>query len=74
MTTNVTWSRQGDAPPIPLWTRDKKYHVGDTVKDTKPDAMGVDTVRCFDGLVVKTLRCGRNDPGLNPGWGSFFFF
>ena len=34
---------------------------------------GVELVRCFDGLVVKTSRCGRDDPGSNPGRGSFFF-
>ena len=39
----------------------------------KPDAVGVDTVRCFDGLVVKTSRCGRDDPGSNPGRGIKFF-
>ena len=33
---------------------------------------GVELVRCFDGLVVKTSRCGRDDPGSNPGRGSFF--
>ena len=44
------------------------------MKDIKPDAVGVDTVRCFDGLVVKTSRCGRDDPGSNPGRGIKFFF
>ena len=33
---------------------------------------GVVIVRCFDGLVVKMSRCGREDPGSNPGRGSFF--
>ena len=32
---------------------------------------GVELVRCFDGLVVKTSRCGREDPGSNPGRSSF---
>ena len=27
-----------------------------------------------DRLVVRTLRCGRNNPGSNPGHGMFFFF
>ena len=29
-----------------------------------------------DRLVVRTLRCGRNNPGSNPGHGNccFFFF
>ena len=27
--------------------------------DIKADAVGVVTVRCLDGLVVKTSRCGR---------------
>ena len=26
-----------------------------------------------DRLVVRTLRCGRNNPGSNPGLGTFFF-
>ena len=26
-----------------------------------------------DRLVVRTLRCGRNNPGSNPGLGIFFF-
>ena len=26
-----------------------------------------------DRLVVRTLRCGRSNPGSNPGPGSFFF-
>ena len=43
------------------------------MKDIKPAAVGVDTVRCFDGLVVKTSRCGREDPGSNPGRGIKFF-
>ena len=25
-----------------------------------------------DSLVVRTLRCGRNNPGSNPGHGNFF--
>ena len=27
-----------------------------------------------DRLVVRTLRCGRNNPGSNPGHGMFFPF
>ena len=27
---------------------------------------------CRDRLVVRTLRCGRSNPGSNPGHGSFF--
>ena len=27
-----------------------------------------------DRLVVRTLRCGRSNPGSNPGHGSDFFF
>ena len=26
-----------------------------------------------DRIVVSTLRCGRNNPGSNPGHGNFFF-
>ena len=26
-----------------------------------------------DRIVVSTLRCGRNNPGSNPGHGTFFF-
>ena len=26
-----------------------------------------------DRLVVRTLRCGRSNPGSNPGPGNFFF-
>ena len=34
-----------------------------------------DVVVCRDRLVVRTLRCGRSNPGSNPGPGitSFFF-
>ena len=28
---------------------------------------------CRDRLVVRTLRCGRSNPGSNPGHGSFLF-
>ena len=24
--------------------------------------------------MVRTLRCGRNNPGSNPGYGNFLFF
>ena len=27
-----------------------------------------------DRIVVSTLRCGRNNPGSNPGHGTFLFF
>ena len=27
---------------------------------------------CRDSIVVSTLRCGRNNPGSNPGHGTFF--
>ena len=27
-----------------------------------------------DRLVVRTLRCGRSNPGSNPGQGTFFLF
>ena len=27
-----------------------------------------------DRLEVRTLRCGRNNPGSNPGHGTFFIF
>ena len=27
-----------------------------------------------DRIVVSTLRCGRNNPGSNPGHGTFFNF
>ena len=30
--------------------------------------------RCRDRLVVRTLRCGRSNPGSNPGHGTFFPF
>ena len=30
--------------------------------------------RCRDRLVVRTLRCGRSNPGSNPGHGTFFLF
>ena len=61
---------RGDAPHPPFRDVTKNITWGYTVKDIKPDAVGVDTVRCFDGLVVKTSRCGRDDPGSNPGRGS----
>ena len=31
------------------------------------------TFICRDSIVVSTLRCGRNNPGSNPGHGTFFF-
>ena len=27
---------------------------------------------CRDRIVVSTLRCGRNNPGSNPGLGKYF--
>ena len=27
-----------------------------------------------DRIVVSTLRCGRNNPGSNPGHGTIYFF
>ena len=30
--------------------------------------------RCPDRLVVRTLRCGRSNPGSNPGHGKFYVF
>ena len=30
--------------------------------------------KCFDGLVVKTSRCGREDSGSTPGRGKFLIF
>ena len=30
--------------------------------------------KCFDGLVVKTSRCGREDSGSTPGRGNDFLF
>ena len=37
---------------------------------------GHPNVNCRDRLVVRTLRCGRSNPGSNPGYSSdpFFFF
>ena len=28
---------------------------------------------CRDRLVVRTLRCGRSNPGSNPGHGTIYF-
>ena len=50
----------------------KKITWGYRVRRYKTQRSGVELVRCFDGLVVKTSRCGRDDPGSNPGRGSFF--
>ena len=30
--------------------------------------------RCPDRLVVRTLRCGRSNPGSNPGHCKFYVF
>ena len=30
--------------------------------------------RCPDRLAVRTLRCGRSNPGSNPGHGKFYVF
>ena len=73
----MTWRdvthNMGDTPHPPSRHVTKKYHVAILSEDIKADAMRVVTVRCFDGLVVKTSRCGREDPGLNPGRGKNFF-
>ena len=36
--------------------------------------MSKEDVSSRDRLVVRTLRCGRSNPGSNPGHGSDFFF
>ena len=63
----------GGMPPHPPFRDVIKKNItwGVYSGDIKSDAAGVDIVRCFDGLVVKTSRCGREDPGSNPGRGSF---
>ena len=63
----------GDTPHPPFRDVIKKISRGEYSGDIKPDAVGVDIVRCFDGLVVKTSRCGRDDPGSNPGRGIKIF-
>ena len=35
--------------------------------------VGTPRLDCRDRLVVRTLRCGRSNPGSNPGHGTFFF-
>ena len=30
--------------------------------------------RCPDRLAVRTLRCGRSNPGSNPGHGKFYVY
>ena len=38
------------------------------------DVMTTSSVARRDRLVVTTLRCGRSNPGSNPGHGIFFMF
>ena len=37
-------------------------------------AVHVSSISSRDRIVVSTLRCGRNNPGSNPGHGTFPFF
>ena len=30
-------------------------------------------IKCRDSIVVSTSRCGRDNPGSNPGHGTFFY-
>ena len=42
--------------------------------EIKANKSSLDFHRCRDRLVVRTLRCGRSNPGSNPGHGTFFPF
>ena len=42
--------------------------------EIKANKSSLDFHRCRDRLVVRTLRCGRSNPGSNPGHGTFFLF
>ena len=42
--------------------------------EIKSNKSSLDFHRCRDRLVVRTLRCGRSNPGSNPGHGTFFPF
>ena len=42
--------------------------------EIKANKSSLDLHRCRDRLVVRTLRCGRSNPGSNPGHGTFFLF
>ena len=42
--------------------------------EIKSNKFWLDFHRCRDRLVVRTLRCGRSNPGSNPGHGTFFLF
>ena len=72
----MTWCdvihQRGDGGHPPC--HDHVTSRGTNSEGYKTRRSGVVLVRCFDGLVVKTSRCGREDPGSNPGRGSFFFF
>ncbi len=35
---------------------------------------GIDKCEAVDPLEVRTLRCGRNNPGSNPGHGILFAY
>ena len=41
-------------------------------KDTKPRSFASKDSNCLNSLVVRTVRCGRKNPGSNPGWGILF--
>ena len=75
---NVTWCdvihQRGDGghPPCHDHVTLSVTSRGTNSEGYKTRRSGVVIVRCFDGLVVKTSRCGREDPGSNPGRGSFF--
>ena len=72
--TSFTRGGMGGHPPCRDHVTLSVTSRGTNSEGYKTRRSGVVLVRCFDGLVVKTSRCGREDPGSNPGRGSFFFF
>ena len=52
-----------------LW---KNIMSGKSIYEIHNDVMTTSSVARRDRLVVTTLRCGRSNPGSNPGHGIFF--
>ena len=49
-----------------------RYYDRWSLLEIKANKFWFDFYRCRDRLVVRTLRCGRSNPGSNPGHGTFF--
>ena len=53
------------------WRENSKKNVWQ-IYEIHNDVTSTSSVASRDRLVVTTLRCGRSNPGSNPGHGIFF--